>query len=443
MAATAYRIDEIATAIVEAESREQLFVALEGLRPKALGMIGHEFGGAFSSRCGEDLFHDALARTMTRYDADEDAIQREKLVGYVLTATRHLAINEYWRKANQVNVALEAAENRASNGLGDPEEYALSRESAAVVRDVVGSLPVRQREVVARRFGQGYDVRELPALMPGLTFRMARKDVTKSVKRIKQAINLVEQGGWCRSRENLFDGFVAGTASEDECRQIELHVAHCHACADYVRALQGHLHEMGTAAVVSSGMLDRIAGDHVGLLERASATLAHAREALSGVFGRAHSEAAAQIAVSPKGGLGPAITKLAAICGVGAVGAATCAATGVIGPGIGLGDHPDPAPKLQHVADQTLATDVNQQVAAAITTPAATGTSQGGGSSNGSGSPQAASGSDQASAPVAGSTSSAFSPTPTAAPSPSSSDSPGGGSGGGGGGSIDSAFEPH
>jgi hypothetical protein len=230
-----------------------------------------------------------------------------------------------------------------------------------MTREVLGSLPPRRRAVLVYRYGWNLDPDEVCGLVEGLSPRAYRKEIERGVAEVAKKMRLVDEGGWCETREPLLRAVVAGAADEDQERQARRHLANCRACATFVGRLNGHLHELGGIAAIGI-VANPAALDPSTLAERAVGVIDRAKASIASAFGRG-SEAAEQAAgtvVASGGtrgaglagagafaklaGLG-AVPKLVAAC-VGSSAAATaCIAAGVV-PGL----EPDPEPSRPNSA---------------------------------------------------------------------------------------------
>ena len=255
----------------------------------------------------------------------------EELRAYVLTAVASHARKELRRRARKPSVALEPAHEQAVADVHVPlpDEAAISAESAGVARDLLSSLPPRRRAVMLLRYGWGLAPREVCSLISGLSPRAYRKEVTRGVEQLIERLGQHESGEWCRSREPILRDYIAGTAGEDERRQVEQHLAHCRACSDFASTLTGHLHDFGSGLAVTS-LAGLIGAHRMGLGERFAELLESGRAAAIHAIERGETVASTLAASGGAKGGGVVGAGLAAkvATGGGVKAALACVSTG-------------------------------------------------------------------------------------------------------------------
>jgi len=314
-------------------------------------MITRAYGRALSDHEIEDVYSAAWAAILSALRTRGSAMSNEELRAYILTAVASHASKEMRRRSRKPTgpIGAEAEQVLTDGHLPLPDEIALGTEARGVARDLLTSLPQRRRAVMLLRYGWGLSPAEVCALVPGLSPRAYRKEVTKGVEQLIDRLRLVESGEWCEAREPLVRDLVAGTADEETRLQAVEHLEHCRSCAELAARLSGHLHELGglvaigsVAGVVGVGKFtfaDRIAdliasGRNAGsdLIDRAQ-SFANSM-AMSGAgrgSGAIGAGAAAKVA-----GVGTAGKAILACVGTGAA-ATACVAAGVV-PGVSIQD---------------------------------------------------------------------------------------------------------
>jgi hypothetical protein len=268
-------------------------------------------------------------------------MEEGELRAYILTAVASHASKELRRRSRKPLHPLEVErEQSTSDGhLPLPDEIAIGSEARSVARDLLTSLPERRRAVMLLRYGWGLSPREVCALIPGLSPRAYRKEITRGVEDLIEGLGRVDSGEWCAQRRTLVRDLVAGTANEAVKRQALEHLGHCRACAELAARLQHELHDAGSALGLAT--VAGCIGGSAGLLGTLDALGAGVKSALAGAAERVESVgtlAAGSVKGSGAGlfanlaGVGGA-TKAAVAC-LGAGAAATaCVAAGVV-PGV-------------------------------------------------------------------------------------------------------------
>lgn len=270
----------------------------------------------------------------------------DELRAYILTAVANHASKEMRRRSRKPAGPLESEREQvlAYGHQPLPDEITLGSEERSVARDVLTSLPKRRRAVMLLRFGWGLSPAEVCALVPGLSARAYRKEVTRGTEDMIAGLRQVESGEWCKQREGLVRDLVAGTADESERRQALEHMDHCRACSELATKLSRQLREAG--GVIAMGSVAGVIGlGKLTLLDRLLQALDSARTTGVDLLERGHvaigsvtggpdsgtlgAGLAAQVA-----GAGSAAKAVLACVGVGAA-ATACVATGVV-PGVSL-----------------------------------------------------------------------------------------------------------
>ena len=354
-------------ALSSSEWSDRCSELFESLRRPAHAMVSRAFGRALTEEEAEDVYAAAWAATLAALRGRGDRMSDEELRAYVLTAVASQARKELRRRARRPSVALEPAHEQAVADVHVPlpDEAAISAESAGVARDLLSSLPPRRRAVMLLRYGWGLAPGEVCSLISGLSPRAYRKEVTRGVEQLIERLGQHESGEWCRSREPILRDYIAGTAGEDERRQIEHHLGHCRACSAFASRLTGHLHDFGSGLAVAS-LAGLIGGHRMGLAERFGELIESGRTAATHAVERTEMLAGALAASGgAKGGgaLGAGLAAKvatgggvkAALACVGTGAAATaCVAAGIVPvPGVDLNGSRDGwnAPESRRAAE--------------------------------------------------------------------------------------------
>jgi hypothetical protein len=171
----------------------------------------------------------------------------------------------------------------------------------------------------------------------------AKKLVLRATAQVKKRLESIESAEFCPemrdlAHRSLFEKEASGLASEGETEILRAHFAHCGPCRTFLSALHERLHELGSTALLG------LAVDHAG-----GAAIGEPIARWAGSVGEAAQSAADRVrhlafkasgAFQPgdagtAGALAGTGQKIAAICTAGAT-TATCLATGIVGPGIGV-----------------------------------------------------------------------------------------------------------
>ena len=326
-----------------AERHARRFAAeCEALRPLGIAYVLRNFGNRLGRADAEDAVAEVILR-LHRQAARGAA--PENLRAAFFTGARNAAIDQLRSRAAKPTVGLEAAAE-APLAEPSPAERAEAGEDATRLREALARMRPNYREAIVLRFGLDLTVPEIAARL-AISLPAAKKLVLRATEQARKRLAAIEGAEFCPQmrealRESLLDREAAGLAEPAESAALRAHLAHCGSCRSFLASLHSNLHELGSTALLGgyatqrSGALPQLGGliDRIG--HGAQAASAKARLAL-------HKLAAAAV---PDGGApAPALAgagqKLAAICTAGAAGAATCLATGIVGPGLA------PAPSRQ------------------------------------------------------------------------------------------------
>lgn len=326
------------------------------MRRPARAMVARAYGRSLSDEEIEDVYAAAWAATLSALRDRGSRMEEGELRAYILTAVASHASKEMRRRSRKPVHPLEPErEQVVSDGHSPlPEEIVMGSETREVARDLLTSLPVRRRAVMLLRYGWGLSPSEVCALVPGLSPRAYRKEVTRGVEDLIEGLGKVDSGEWCAEREHLIRDLIAGTAGESERRQALSHLEHCRACSDLATRISRHLQEAGSliAFAAVSGCIggsgftiaQRIGDAVAGLRSTAGAAVERTEAAatsLAATGGAKGSGAAGAGVIAKLAGAGGAAKAAMACVGAGAA-ATACVAAGVV-PGVSL---PDMNPKM-------------------------------------------------------------------------------------------------
>ena len=300
--------------------------------------------------CGEaeaeDLFMASFERVMRKVDPIARHFAPAQMVNLMKTACKRRLIDERRHQRVITQVDLAEVSSLSDDGTESPEEVAEVREEVAIGREVLLSLPERDRLVFRQRYQMGLSPREIQRNLPGLDPRRYRKIIERANACVLEALEQIDGGARCRQMERvLLHRYVAGLASAQESEVVQAHLEHCRACQQAHARMRGYLHDVASSLAVA-------AAASAGGLSLASETLARFTDALSH-GGNAALEATRAVrergreallrltsALGGSGGdatfgqaVGVSGVKIASVCAAGAA-AATCLAAGVV-PGLG------------------------------------------------------------------------------------------------------------
>jgi RNA polymerase sigma factor (sigma-70 family) len=343
---------------------------LEQLRP---------FGIAYFLRCfGESLGHadaeDAVANVVVRLHRQIEAGRPpDCLRAAFLKSVRNAGIDQLRSRERRPTLKIEAA---AEVPLADPgpEEVAERDETVARLREALARMRGTYREMIVLRFGAGMTVPEIAAQRQ-ITLPAAKKLVMRATRQARQRLEGIEGEIFCEqiraSTKRIVDKQLAGLADEEERRILDAHLEHCGACRSFLAHLHSNLHELGATAVALGG------AEHSGAVGPLGEWLAQAGEAVHAAADRARYaafKASGALQAGDAGGAGAlagSAQKVVAVWGAATATTATCLATGLIGPGIGVSAAPEHQPHPQHSPAPIVRT-IDEEAPAEEGLPAAT-----------------------------------------------------------------------
>ena len=223
----------------------------EKFQRPAKSMVRSAFGTAFSEDELDDFYSSAWLSTLAAFERKPRDLADDELRRYVMTAVANQASRELRRRGRKPTIPLDVAPETSDGGTS-PDEAAARTERARLTREVLGSLSPRRRAVLVYRYGWDLDPSEVCDLVDGLSPRAYRKEIERGVAEVAKKMRLVEEGGWCDTREPLLRAVVAGTADDDQRRQANQHLSNCRRCAGFVGSLNGHLHELGGGLAIAA-----------------------------------------------------------------------------------------------------------------------------------------------------------------------------------------------
>jgi hypothetical protein len=189
----------------------------------------------------------------------------------------------------------------------------------------------------------------------GISLPAAKKLVLRATEQARKRLESIEGEVFCLemqelARDALLEKHVSGLASASEHRILEAHFQHCGTCKSFLSNLHRGLNELaGTALLAGS------AGGGLGIGGHVSAWVGQAIDAMHGAGDRLKFSVYKATGVLQGDGTGSAgalattTQKVVAVCGAATATTATCLATGVIGPGVGITpEHVPTSPEKTH-----------------------------------------------------------------------------------------------
>jgi RNA polymerase sigma factor (sigma-70 family) len=305
----------------------------------------------------------SLKRTARRFSLDaedaDDAYQRaleivltkapttdaRDLIRWTQTVTKHeaLAVRQGREKLLGGNrtrgdrgIAADPVAQIPATGEG-PDELAERSEAIARSREALRSLKPAELRALSL-LAEGYSYAEIGKLT-GFSQTKINRVLAEGRNRFRSMLSSSEDGSRCRQLRPLLSAFCDGEASSGEAEIVREHLRACAHCRATMRTYR--------AAPRIAIALTPVLPASRSLLERAHDLFAAIGSRLGGVGGG--TDAATQVAAA--GGSGgssmAALAKLLTIC-IGAGGAATCVATGVLP--VPLAGHDRSSPPIERAA---------------------------------------------------------------------------------------------
>jgi RNA polymerase sigma-70 factor, ECF subfamily len=328
------------TRLPERMRMRRFTAACEELRPLGIAYVLRRFGHSLDLADAEDVVSEVIIRFDRLASAGRPP---DRLRPAFFTSVKNAAYDLLRYRGIRPTAPLEAAAEATTEAPG-PAEHAESHDDLVRLREAMARMRPNYREAVVLRFGLGLTVPEL-AERVGISLPAAKKLVLRSTAQIRDRMEAIDGRQFCPqmrelARRSVLDGEVAGLPDEPEGAAIKAHLEHCGSCRSFLASLRSNLHELGGTV-----LLGGIASGKLGLLHRL----------LSGAHGIAHGLGAgadrvrlasyrASGALTPEDGSSASLLagtgqKIAAVCTAGAASAATCLATGIVGPGLGVATH--------------------------------------------------------------------------------------------------------
>jgi RNA polymerase sigma factor (sigma-70 family) len=324
----------------------------EQLRPLGVAYVLRRFSGSLNEADAEDAVADVLIRLHRRM---ADGRRPDNLRAAFFTSVRNAAIDQLRARSARPTVALEAAADAPAEAA-IPAERAESREDAVRLQEALGRMRGNYREAILLRFGLGMTVPEIATHLQ-ISLPAAKKLVLRATAQVRKRLEAIEGQEFCPemrefARRSLFEKEASGLASEAEEKVLHAHFEHCGSCRSFLASLHGGLHELGGGMLVAGAASAQLSGK-VGIADHLARWAGDAAHGVQAGVAKVRLTAFKATGALQPGGAGTAGAlagtgqKVAAICTAGAASAATCLATGIVGPGLGVSAPPvnhDPQP---------------------------------------------------------------------------------------------------
>jgi RNA polymerase sigma-70 factor (ECF subfamily) len=328
------------TDLPERLRRRRFTAACEDLRPLGVAYVLRRFGGSLGAADAEDV----VAEVIIRFHRLEQAGRPpDRLRPAFFQSVRNAGLDLLRCRGVRPTAPLEAAVSKTAEAPG-PEERAESHENVVRLREAMARMRPNYREAIVLRFGLGLTVPEI-AERVGISLPAAKKLVLRSTAQIRERMEAIEGREFCPemreiAERSVIDGELAGVGDEAEAAAIKAHLEHCGACRGFLAALRSNLHELGAGALLAGitsgklGLAGHLASGFHAVIGGVQSGVERARLASYRAGGALRPEAA-----DSAGLLAGTGQRIAAVCTAGVAGAATCAATGIVGPGLGVTEH--------------------------------------------------------------------------------------------------------
>jgi RNA polymerase sigma-70 factor (ECF subfamily) len=327
------------TDLPERIRRHRFTADCEDLRPLGIAYVLRQFGQSLDRADAEDVVAEVIIR-LDRLDAA--GRPPDRLRPAFFTSVRNAALDLLRYRGVRPTAPLEAAASATSEVAG-PEERAESRENVVRLREAMARMRPNYREAIVLRFGLGLTVPEIAERLH-ISLPAAKKLVLRSTAQIRDRMEAIDGRRFCPEMQlvaerSVLDGELAGIADSEQAAAIRAHLEHCGPCRGFLASLRSDLHAVGGLALLGgvagrSGLPGRLLSVLDGGGHQLQAGVHRVRLAGYRAAGALPTEGGGSAGLLAGTG-----QKIAAVCTAGALGTATCVATGIVGPGLGLASH--------------------------------------------------------------------------------------------------------
>ena len=229
-----------------------------------------------------------------------------------------------------------------------PEQRAEPREDSMRLQEAMGRMRSNYREAIMLRFGLGLTVPEIAERL-GISLPAAKKLVLRSTAQARKRLEAIDGAEFCSEMRDFAERALIDEEVNDVCdedRGPERRTSSTAAAAvRFVTSLRRGVHDFGSGLVLA-GLASSTPGPPCESV-RGSTICGRAARSSSRRPGCSPTRRAAPAAGKRRGrgAFAGATQKIAAVCTAGAASAATCVATGLVGPGLGVAIAP---PVIHH-----------------------------------------------------------------------------------------------
>jgi RNA polymerase sigma factor (sigma-70 family) len=277
----------------------------------------------------EDDADEALQRALEILLRKAPGTDRLQLVKYMQKVVKHEALAIRSERERVLASPLPPGEDGdwvsllPSSGDG-PAEQVERREAIARSREALQALKPQELRALTL-LAEGYSYAEIGEIT-GFSRTKINRCLAEGRERFRSLLSRSEDGRRCAEMRPLISAFCDGEAGSAEVAELREHLRACASCRATLRTYRA----APAAAVALAPALPL----HRSLLERTQDAFAE----VASRFGGSRAGDAALSQVTSGGGLGAAaVAKIAAVCIVGAGGAAACVATGLVPSPLDLG----------------------------------------------------------------------------------------------------------
>ena len=324
----------------------------EQLRPLGEAYVLRRFGGSLNRADAEDAVAEVLIRLHRRRKRAGPSTICEPPSSLACATRRSTNCDA---RSARPTVPLEAAAEAPAEAA-IPAERAERREDAVRLQEALGRMRANYREAILLRFGLGLSVPEMAEHLQ-ISLPAAKKLVLRATAQVRKRLESIEGQEFCPemrrlAHRSLFEKEACGVAGEVEERVLHAHFEHCGSCRSFLASLHGALHELGGGMLLSGAAAAQLS-DKVGIADHLARWAGDAAHGVQMGVAKVRLTAFKATGALQPGGAGTVGAlagtgqKVAAICTAGAASAATCLATGIVGPGLGVSAPPvnhDPKP---------------------------------------------------------------------------------------------------
>lgn len=138
----------------------------------------------------EDVVQDTMLRV---WNKREEWSQIENIEAFCMTTCRNLALDRI-KRASFRDEILEDAHNAEIHGLANPYDRIIQRDRISLVKELMNSLPEKQRTCMQLRDFEGRSYKEIAALL-ALSEDQVKISIHRARQTIKQKFQNAEQHG--------------------------------------------------------------------------------------------------------------------------------------------------------------------------------------------------------------------------------------------------------